>query len=207
MLEKEVHVYISPIPQTLGSIKNEDRLEEIDRATNYSVKRQKTYAWNLLEYALRESLNIDIDNIGIKKNNNGKLVCKECELSLSHSGQWVAVGLSHQKIGIDIERNRKIPLALIDKYAYSKEESLAGEKAPLVWWTRKEAVFKRGDRKTFDGRENALSREVKSYRLEDGLILSVACGEDEKIKIFLKENGLDKRELSLAEIDFCDFST
>ena len=93
----------------------------------------------------------------VDDNNQRRIKCRQSEMpgfyvSLSHSGDWVAVGISGAAIGIDIETYaRQRDFIAIASHVFSVSEtaylkSLAPEKLNqqfYLYWTLKECVAKK----------------------------------------------------------------
>lgn len=66
--------------------------------------------------------------------------------SLSHSGQYCALAVGEDRIGIDIERMDEAGLPALEAFASADEKARIGEDGPLrgfyALWTRKEALAK-----------------------------------------------------------------
>lgn len=102
-------------------------------------------------------------------------------ISLSHSGSWVAAAVSEERIGIDIEKHRKITTGIFDKYFFSEELTWLGETSQNTFfkgWVIKEAAAK------FHGEGISLLSKIK---IIDNKFVSV---KEEK--------------LSYSHIDFAD---
>lgn len=72
---------------------------------------------------------------------NGKPVKDDCFFSLSHSHDLVALFVSDDFCGVDIEKNREVSQKLIDR-SLSPEEKAVDSLSFLEIWTRKEAFAK-----------------------------------------------------------------
>ena len=68
--------------------------------------------------------------------------------NLSHSGDWAAIAVAAQPVGVDIEAAKPLPAAELAAFAFRPEEHAAilSHAAPdhcfLEYWTAKEAVMK-----------------------------------------------------------------
>ena len=140
----------------LAEIYPKTRREEIEGVKNERVRREKYSVWRLLGYALKNSLGIDIKEIDIKKNENGKWLAEDVYFSLSHAKNAVAVAVSSAPVGIDIEpitalkndiSGRVLTESELVKYVrlgdVDKREDL------IKKWTAKEAIFKSCDEAVF----------------------------------------------------------
>ena len=146
-------VYWAKIPSEMGQnvLFPPERQKEIIACGNEKVRRQKYYAWKLLEYALRESLGCEIGDLEFFKGNNGKWTSSSCYFSLSHSHSAVAVAVSDYPIGVDVEKLVPEKAEFLQRVLTEQERAefalLVGEKSRLEYlfesWTKKESVFKK----------------------------------------------------------------
>lgn len=145
-----VHVYVALFPFGIDDKKiTPARAEEIENCANAEVKLQKFYAWKLLETALSRSFGLNIEELDLKRTENGKWECSACCFSLSHSGNAVAVAVSDGPVGVDIERldKSRFTLSLAERIATEREMEEMGRKKDFAralngLWTKKEAIFK-----------------------------------------------------------------
>ena len=154
-----VSVYFSIIPDTatIGAILPKEREDEIKSVSNERVKREKYFAWRLLEYALSDALGLKLIDAKLFKDKNGKWKSELCEFSISHSASLVAVAISHAPVGIDIEPlGTSRPRGFAKKTLTESELSLfsslpVSEKDEflLTRWCIKEAIFKKSDSDIF----------------------------------------------------------
>ena len=154
-----VHVYVARAPFAVEDEKivPVERAEEIAGCTNSEVRRQKFYAWKLLEKALLNSFGLKIEELKITRSENGKWECPLLSFSLSHSGDMVAVAVSGKPIGVDIEKRdlSRFTDALAEKTVTKSEEEalsrLSNDRAAALnaLWTKKEAIFKLSGGKSF----------------------------------------------------------
>ncbi|MBC8265840.1 MAG: 4'-phosphopantetheinyl transferase superfamily protein [Flavobacteriales bacterium] len=100
-------------------------------------KRKKEFlASRLLLQEICSNETITYNEFGAPTLNNGKFI------SISHSKELVAIIISEQQVGIDIEQISEKPLRLSSKFVAEKNlNNLTKEKATLIWCL-KEAVFK-----------------------------------------------------------------
>ena len=182
-----VSVYIRKWPfDTTEDIFPEERLFEIDNATNLKVKGQKFYAWKLLEYAMSEEFGFCLSNSGLKKD-SGKWYSNKCEFSISHTGDFVAVAVSTYKVGIDIEEcDEQRFNRLKTKIVHTKEQFVEGISLCKLW-TDKEALFKKSDKKNFvPNKINTIGGNIYHQYLildEKKFSLSVATDLLQSVKI------------------------
>lgn len=146
------HVYIAKMPEEVGNaseIYPEFRKEYIESAKHCEVRRSRFYVWRLLEAALRKSLGIDIKNLAFSVD-SGRWSTPECNFSLSHGGGYIAVALSSEPVGVDIEPISERRSERFAERILSEEELKEYKNTPtdmrkdylISAWTKKEAIFK-----------------------------------------------------------------
>ena len=155
----KIDVYVSTIPHnnTFKILFPKERNDEVEKISNLSVKREKYYAWLLLEHALSKTLGLTIEEAELFKDKNGKWRSKKCEFSISHGDTAVTVAISHAPVGIDIEpKDKTIPEGFAKRFLTEDEYYLFSSAADnekneflLTRWCMKEAIFKKIGKKTF----------------------------------------------------------
>ena len=158
-----IKLYIARLPELMQiePLACAERQREIDEALNERVKREKYYAWRLLEYALKDSLGLDAENIRFEKTDNGKWICGECEFSLSHSKDALAAAVSDRAVGVDVERIRVKRAEKMAEYILTEAErekyyalsETEREEHLILRWCQKEAIFKLLGKDVFKPRE------------------------------------------------------
>ena len=156
------------------NIKDKKREEFVFSIKDENRKKQSFFVWKLLEYALND--------LGVKSSafdfDNGRwfLINNEVYFSLSHSLDMVAVAISGDFIGVDIEIISDKLLKLQKRY-YKGDEVNVCIKSLAEYFTKEEANFKAQkvmDNKTFFVKDNS----------EREYCLSVSTNEEiELIKI------------------------
>ena len=143
-------ICIAKIPKEIrGNLYCRERCDEISSCISLKVKRQKFYAWALLE-SCAQKLGFNSCNLHFFKLDNGKWKCSEFEFSISHSEDYVAVILSDVKVGIDIQKESSINVDLFANKILTQNEKLfysqLDENKKLCFllekWTQKECVYK-----------------------------------------------------------------
>ncbi len=146
-----VDVYTAVIPKDakLSNLYPKERQQDIDACSNERVKKEKYYAWKLLEYALKDKYSLSISSLNFEKNVAGKWSCDKCCFSISHSNDVVAVAVSDSAVGIDVEQNDNVKENAIIKVLTSSElEQFDVIKNDdrigflLTKWVQKESIFK-----------------------------------------------------------------
>ena len=193
-----VDVYLARLPSSeIGEpLACKERNEEIERCTNERVKREKYFIWKLLCYALDRSLGIRGDRLCFQKKSYGGWEIEKGEFSLSHCGDMLAVAISRNPIGIDIERvhapKAETAAKRIMNDAELKDfENTADEKKDekfIEIWSAKEAIFKSQKKDAFIPKDiDTKNATFKSGRTEldgESYVYSVATPTPEKLRLF-----------------------
>lgn len=79
------------------------RNQEIKNTRDETLKLQKYWAWRLLEYAVKNSLNLDPENVNFQKQQSGEWTADDFYFSISHSDEMICVAVSNEAVGVDIE--------------------------------------------------------------------------------------------------------
>ena len=145
-------VYVAKLPDKIGLdvLYPQARQDEINTCASERVKRQKYYAWKLLAYALQDGFGVDINTLSFSKGKNGKWTSPSFSFSLSHSKDVVAVAISKNAIGVDVEKIVPEKAEFLEKTLTDDERkqwlSLESEPARIEYlferWTKKESFFK-----------------------------------------------------------------
>jgi len=108
-----------------------------DLTNRKTEKRKKEFlSSRLLLEQLNPNTIITYNDFGAPELDNGKYI------SISHSNEMVAIIISEQQVGLDIEQISEKALKLAAKFISAKNQSnLTKEKATLIWCC-KEAIFK-----------------------------------------------------------------
>ena len=154
-----IDVYVARLPkeESLEPLSCTERQRDIERISNERVRREKYYVWKLLEYAVKKSLGADASRLNFTKGKNQRWGCDACEISLSHSGEAIAVAISDRAVGVDVERIRVKSTERMADYILTERE--IGEYAEIAesdsakWlmikWCEKEAIFKSQNKDSF----------------------------------------------------------
>lgn len=172
------------------------REDEIRSVRNDRLKKEKYYAWRLLEAACI-SHGISFTEFDIKKTDNGAWVCDGFYFSLSHTDDAVAVAISDTPVGVDIEivSDRA---ARIAKKVFSEDElggamTLSERERNLYTtrlWTMKESIFKSLSARAFSPQNIVIAdHPVKTVDVEingKDYVASVAGDGAEKAKFDIR---------------------
>ena len=145
----DVYVALLPEGECDEPLYPEERDAYVKNTANPTVRRERYFVWRLLEVAIRNSLGLELSEIGLRLDGE-RWTSELADISLSHGGA-LAVAVSGAPIGVDIESlsgdsdaTRLAERFFSDAeraeyYAAPEEERRA---AFLRVWTAKEAVFK-----------------------------------------------------------------
>ncbi len=153
-------------------------------------KEQHEAAYKLL-YAAAEFCGYDVAKLKIEKTELGKPFFAGKEdvfFSISHSGGYAACVIGDIPCGIDIEREREVPLRVSERYLGGK----SGKEA-LRLWTMRESFGKIDGQGFFKGGEFPDNARFLSFEYK-GYIFSVCTLHDDcQAEVFaLKGEGFEK---------------
>ena len=194
----QLDVYIAEIPAgELGEpVASPERNMEIAKITNEKVKKEKYYAWRLLEIAAKRSFKIESSELCATKSECGKWRSDKLEFSISHCDGVVAVAVSTVPVGVDIEPENgrssdRLASRTMSESELSEYNALPEEERGAYFirkWTAKEAIFKSRaetafvpssiDTKRTPYRQGEIEISGKKY------IYSIAASFTERTRIF-----------------------
>ncbi len=193
-----VSVYVKRISDVnVTQLCSEERKKEIGQIRNEGVKREKCAVWKLLEDSIQAHYKVSPKDISFTKSESGKWRCDICEFSLSHSKNLVAVALSDEPVGVDIElyderKLLRIASRLLTGDEFDELDALAEEKKGeyiIKAWTGKEAAFKIiGDGALLPKKEARKEEYIYRRKIElDGEIyfLAVATKKEREASVSL----------------------
>lgn len=160
-------VYIADIPSNreIGKAYPAERDLEISVCYSATLAKQRYFVWELLSYALEQTIGKSVKEANLYKDENGVWRCKEIFFSLSHSKNALAVAVSDYPVGVDIELldgrfNDKLASRILTETELKQyeqfyditdlfedkpfEKTQAFKKAAFLCqcWTQKESIFK-----------------------------------------------------------------
>lgn len=150
MSNNVLNVYVSMIPDDyeIGIVPHKNRFDIINQTHDDKKKMQKAFVWDILGKAIKHTFGLDFNDLDFILQDNGKWVCKDLFFSLSHSNKSVMIGVSNNRVGVDIEEKvARKDYSRLRKKILSNDEiklyqnSLDSEKM-LTLWTKKESIFK-----------------------------------------------------------------
>ena len=198
-IETNIHtdLYIAELPTgEIGRVECEERQAQIDSSGSERVKRERYFAWRLLEHAVWHSKGKSLSEMQPTLFKSGKWESPHIYLSITHSKDLVAVAISNAPVGIDLEPIGSPRPERFAERVFSEEEmaeyrsTKEGERLALIYrkWTEKESLFKRAGGSSFVPKNiDTTSGGVISYELEmngDVYFLSVATDNLENIGFY-----------------------
>ena len=144
-----VYYYRIPSVFTFEKIIPYERQSEIDLTNNQENKSEKYFVWRLLEWVFLNVYQKKMEDITFKKEKNGKWFCDFCSFSLTHRKGFVAIALSSDPIGVDVEKIN-VPVKNFDEKILTKKErdslnllsKKEKDKALILKWSLKESIYK-----------------------------------------------------------------
>ena len=199
---KQAYVYYAPLPDSVGGnrLYPDERMREIEKCANERVRREKYWAWVLLEKALKDAFNLEINNLQFTKSDCGKWSCDHCHFSISHSDGILAVAVSGEPIGVDAERIRAQRDGIEGKILSDAELShylTLGADARTEYlistWCKKEAIFKsQGEAALMPKTVQTQDKDVYTTHLHlasDEYILACTATPSRIVRISLSERS------------------
>lgn len=127
----------------------QDYVSKFRRASDY----QRSVLGDAMVYRiLRDKLGLDPMNIEIVRNAYGKPFLKDHDnlhFNVSHSGHWIVCAVSHEPVGIDVEKIEAIDMDIAKRYFHKTEFNSLLSCDPSVrlsrffdLWTLKESYIK-----------------------------------------------------------------
>lgn len=159
---------------------NKIRMDYLEKLSAES-KINSFLAWKLLKYVSYKEYDLDIDQLVLNYNEYGKPFFEEFEFSISHSDQYIAVGISKSKIGVDVQKiNSNIDVIKFASKINCSEELIAVYKR----FSSLEAYYK----KIGCGLKPSLLKnkvEIQHQEIIDGKYMFTICS-DEAIEKIIK---------------------
>ena len=192
-------VYIAKIEDFSqnGAVYPPERDREIKECRNDALRAAKYADWALLALAAKRSLAVDFEKTGFKKTRRGRWCAGGFDFSLSHAAGSVAVAVSGDAVGVDIESVRDFEKKkasertdkLRERFFTEHERSAYPDGALpfLSCWTKKEAEFKRRGRGGFDPASLDTTKTDAASFLADGeseTVLSVSADAIGALRVF-----------------------
>ncbi|HHV14211.1 MAG TPA: 4'-phosphopantetheinyl transferase superfamily protein [Acholeplasmataceae bacterium] len=145
-------------------------LDQVNKYKEDNQRRRSFFSWYLLYLKLVER-KINVSNLKVEFNENGKPLIEGINFNISHSHNLVAVAISSHEVGIDLELveekdNEKIAKKIMNEEEYQKY--LKNKEYFYKVWTKKEAYLKRkGLALDFALNKDQKIEDVVSYYIQD----------------------------------------
>lgn len=193
----KVNVYYAAIPTVdfALDLPTTQRNEEIASCGSQEVRREKYFAWRLLLHAIGKHYG---DGAIFVKQATGKWHCNLCCFSLSHGEGVVAVSVSDEQTGVDVQRvalphNDRVLERVFSPNEATVYHQLETNKQKALYftqkWTEKESIFKSLNQNGFLASKPAeYTHHAESKVVNIGgeaYVVSVACNALQEV-IFTK---------------------
>ena len=192
-------IYIMKVPDGMiaEDIYPAERREYILSSSSDKTRLQRYGAWKALEKAINDSFGLQITDINFHYI-DGKWQSDRLYFSLSHTDSAVAVAVSSNKCGIDIEAisrfikryNSSEILKKFEKKICSEKENLSLDSPRdfIELWTKKESIYKCYGSGAFSAKSintQNYKTVTESITLDEEFIIS-CCGDNiENYRIFI----------------------
>ena len=177
-ISEEIRLIVWEISETINDLKTEDLL---GKNSLKLLNQRKSEIHKKQFLAIRNILKeLSIQDQDLVYDESGKPFIRDGQnISFSHAGNYAAVIIGKQRVGIDIEIRRDRILKIKEKFLgieLNYPGDLNSEKA-LIYWNIKESIFKTVDNSVVDFRKNILvlpldinNNYIKSWYLNDDQI-------------------------------------
>ena len=158
-----------------------NRLEKVLKTSHEQTRRMSVFAEWKAKNLIAETLNIPLSEVDFCYSEKGKPYLKDGEFhfSISHSGEWAAVALAPDPVGIDIEIIKPINSRLKrricndDDLVFLSQTEGDENLTLLKIWTAKEAYFKKTGSGITDFKAVSYNDISPLHFFEDNLIVTV----------------------------------
>ncbi|MED0658868.1 4'-phosphopantetheinyl transferase family protein [Bacillus smithii] len=137
--------------QSLYPLLNRETKKKISRFLNESDKIRSLLSHLFLKYLISRELSCDLTDIQLAYEKYGKpylLSSKELSFNISHSGEFIAIAISNENVGIDIQEYidldyEELAMRFFTKQEYNYISSASNVKENFFRiWTLKESYLK-----------------------------------------------------------------
>lgn len=128
-----------------------DKKVRLDNCKSDIDKKLGLFADLLVRIAIHQDLNIENDNIVFGTNSNGKPFLennKDYHFNITHTHNMIAVAVSNNPVGVDVEKVREIDLGIAKRFFTECELNYIEKDRNRIYerffeiWTKKEAYIK-----------------------------------------------------------------
>jgi len=193
--KRPVRVWYAPLPDRMpfAPIFPPERLRQIEETGDPALKLLRSWDWLVLSEMIRRYYEADVSDLRFECSSSGRWSADGVQFSLSHVKDAVAVAVSGDPVGVDLEISRDRDGETVRRTVLAcltdEEKQRAGEYALrdlAAIWTRKECAFKRARLETFEPlAHSSLDRTIRTFLTDDGHALSVACRDPGALTVSL----------------------
>lgn len=194
----------SKLYNALSSLISSDKKAKLDSYTSFIDKKLGLYSDLLIRFAIHQDLNIENCDISFGTNFYGKPFLNNNQsfyFNISHTHNMIAVAISNNPVGIDIENLKNANIGIAKRYfnadeiEYINVYSQDANKRFIEIWTKKEAYLK------FLG--VGLNKSLKSFNVFDNEIFNhfytITYGSY-VVSTYLSESNLTPPVIVISEI-------
>jgi hypothetical protein len=188
-LSSKTRIIVWEIKETIDFLKSVLDLSDFSKK-KLSKKKSEIHQKQFL--AVRSILKIlSIHDSDLSYAVDGNPLIKSGYISISHSKEFVAVIISDEKVGVDIESNSDKCFRIMQKFVGTENEFpiKIDMKTAQVIWNMKECLYKMMDFKEIDFKENLIvipfslnEKQTKIWFVKNELIM------DHNVNYFINEN-------------------
>ncbi len=160
-----------------------------------SKKRQ--LQWLAVRFLTYEKFGIDEE---IQYSPAGQPLLNCCQISISHTGQLVAVAISNSALGLDVEQINRNFRRIAVKYVNDSEQKATTTQHLALLWSAKEAVYKLWAERGLGFKQNIilnLPEQTGTSGLFDGQIIK----NNRKIPVFVNYYAFKQHFITLARYE------
>lgn len=105
--------------------------------------------------------------------------------NLSHSGEYKALAVSQQPVGVDVQQHRPCDFKAVTDRFFHADERISGSKDFFDLWAAKEAYAKCGDLPLQEGLREKIKGEPAVFGILEGYSLAAKSADKEILFVFL----------------------
>ena len=188
-LSSTTRIIVWEIKETIDFLKSKLDLTDFSKKT---LLKKKSAIHQKQFLAVRNILKLlSIHDVDLNYNVNGKPSIKSGYISISHSKEFVAVLISDEKVGVDIESNSDKCFQVTQKFIGTENEFpiKIDMRIAQVIWNMKECLYKIIDFKEIDFKENLIvipfsldEKQTKIWFVKNEL------SQDHTVNYFINKN-------------------
>ncbi len=188
-LSSKTRIIVWEIKETVDLLNSELDLTDFSKNT---LRKKKSAIHQKQFLAVRNILKLlSIHDLDLSYSIDGKPIIKSGYISISHSKEFVAVLISNEKVGVDIEINSDKCFRIKEKFIGTENEFpiKIDMKIAQVIWNMKECLYKFIDSKEIDFKENLIvipfslnEKQTKIWYVKNEL------SQDHNVNYFINKN-------------------